>query len=68
MKGYAQSSIGIRANWTCAQCPATATTHQIATADEVDERPKAGVILMLPAGWSIRRQETFCPAHARRAA
>lgn len=67
MKGYAQSSIGVRANWTCAECKAAATTNQIATVAHTEEQ-MVGVILDLPAGWKARGQETFCPAHARRAA
>jgi len=67
MTTYAQSSIGIRANWTCAECKATVTTHQVANVAHTEEQ-MVGVILDLPHGWVAKRQEVFCPAHKRRAA
>ncbi len=62
----AASMIGVRVNWTCAECPNTDTTHQIATF----ESPNSAHVyadLTPPRGWTVKGDRAYCPEHEARA-
>jgi hypothetical protein len=57
------SVLGIRATWTCAECPATAVSRQIA---EIEPISGVGVVIVLdpPPDWQAKGDKTYCPEHA----
>jgi hypothetical protein len=61
----AQSTLGIRANWTCAKCPTIAITYQVARIEPANGIGGAAVVLDPPAGWETRAGIAICPAHNR---
>jgi hypothetical protein len=57
-------TIGIRAHWTCAECSLTATTQHIERIFSSPRREsKAGIVLDLPQGWTVRDGASYCPDH-----
>jgi hypothetical protein len=58
----AASMVGLRVNWTCAECRRTDTTRQIATFESPNSA-RVYIDVAPPPGWTVRGDRVYCPAH-----
>lgn len=62
------STVGLRATWTCAACPAANNTYQVAHVSRVDGIADPIVKLTPPPNWTVYENATYCPIHSIRGA